>query len=84
MDHGINFDEATAAWRSNKGRKGESFVYLCGFVHPNARRCGRHAARGTALDLRNIIVSGEIPYCPQHLALAENRFKKLSLSNTVT
>ena len=79
MDHGIDFDDARTAWRSNKCRKGESFAYVCGFLHPNGRRCGRHAARGVKLDLRNVIAAQEIPLCPQHLALEENRLKKLSL-----
>jgi hypothetical protein len=80
MNHGIEFDDAAAAWRANKRRKGESFAYVCGFAHPNGRRCGRDAARGVKLELRNVIVSGELPLCPQHLAAAENRLKKLSLA----
>jgi hypothetical protein len=84
MNHGIDFDDARAAWRGNKRRKGESFAYICGFAHPNGRRCGRDAARGTVLDLRNVIAAGEIPLCPQHLALEENRLKKLSLGEATT
>ena len=93
MNHGIDFDDAAAAWRENKRRKGESFAYVCGFAHPNGRRCGRDSARGIVLDLRNVICAGVLPLCrqhlmlaenrlkcPQHLAAAENRLKKLSLA----
>ena len=73
----IDFDDGAAAWRANKRRKGESFAYICGFVHPNGRRCNRDAARGTALDLRNVICAGEIPLCRQHLMLEENRLRKI-------
>jgi hypothetical protein len=80
MNHGIDFDDAAAAWRENKRRKGESFAYVCGFAHPNGRRCGRDSARGTALDLRNVICAGVLPLCRQHLMLEENRLEKLSLA----
>ena len=78
MNYVIDFDDAAVAWRANKRRKGQSFAYVCGFIHPNGRRCGIDAVQGTKLCLRNVIVSGEISLCPQHCSLAENRAKKLT------
>lgn len=73
----IDFDDAAAAWRANKRRKGHSFAYVCGFVHPNGRRCGIDAAKGTALGLRNVLASGEVALCRQHLMLEENRLRAI-------
>ena len=84
MNHGIDFDNAAVAWRGNKRRKGQSFAYVCGFIHPNGRLCGIDAVRGTKLCLRNVIVSGEIPLCPQHCALAENAAKKLTAAQPMS
>jgi hypothetical protein len=84
MNHGIDFDGAAVAWRRNKRSKGQSFAYVCGFIHPNGRRCGIDAVRGTKLCLRNVIVSGEILLCPQHCAFAENRASAENLVKKLT
>ena len=73
----VDFDDAAAAWRANKRQKGQLFFYICGFVHPNGRRCGRDAAKGTALGLRNMLASGELALCRQHLMLEENRLRAI-------
>lgn len=74
----IDFDDAAVAWRANKRKKYSHFYYICGFVHPNGRHCGRDAAKGTALGLRNVLASGEVALCRQHLMLEENRLRAMT------
>ncbi len=42
MEHGIDFDVASVAWRANKKKlDGGWFVYVCAYVHSNGKQCTR-------------------------------------------
>ena len=41
MDGKIDFDEASKAWRANKKKIGQLFVYICTYIHSNGKRCRR-------------------------------------------
>jgi hypothetical protein len=79
MEFGINFNEASIAWRSNKKYLGNGmFVYTCNYVFSNGKPC-----RGTIYSQRpknkdtNIYSNLEIDkyhnhpntdiFCKQHL-----------------
>ncbi len=40
-DVAIDFDAASAAWRANKKRHGESYVYTCTQPCKNGKVCGK-------------------------------------------
>lgn len=41
MAQELDFDEASRAWRANKKRMGQMFVYICTYIHSNGKRCRR-------------------------------------------
>jgi len=56
------FDKASQAWRKNKKRQGESWVYICTYIHSDGKRCNR---RIYAPEIKYHITNRNV-FCKQH------------------
>ena len=88
MEHGIDFDAASAAWRANKKKlDGGWFVYVCEYIHSNGKQCTRaveSAKKPQMYRLREDWVCRSISrnpdrYCWQH----RNRHSRFTITDGI-